>query len=51
MISAPVFVACVSCNAELQASIFTPQFLPILAMIGSQFVVVGGLVALLHRLK
>ena len=44
-------LACVSCNVELQAGIFTPEFLPILGMIASQFVVVGGLVSLLQRLK
>ena len=43
--------ACVSCNPTLQAGIFTDQFLPILGMIAAQFVVVGGFVSLLHRLK
>ena len=48
---APAFIACVSCNADLQSGIFTPQFLPILGMITSQFAIVGALVAILHRLK
>lgn len=43
--------ACVSCNPELQASIFTPDFPKILGLIVSQFAIVGGLVGMLHRLK
>jgi hypothetical protein len=45
------FLSCVSCNPEVQAGIFTPEFPRILAMIASQFVVVGAVVGLLHRLK
>ena len=51
MIAITALLMCVSCNPELQAGIFTSQFVPILGMIASQFVVVGGLVSLLHRLK
>ena len=43
-------LGCVSCNPELQANIFTSQFLPILGIIAAQFVVVGGVASLLHRL-
>lgn len=46
-----MLLACLTCNAELQADIFGPRFLPMLAMVLSQFVVVGGLCGLLHRLK
>jgi hypothetical protein len=35
----------------LQAGIFTADFPRISAAIASQFVIVGGLVALLHRLR
>jgi len=35
----------------LQAGIFTAQFVPILALIALQFIVVGGLAALLGRLR
>ena len=45
------FVACVSCNPELQTGIFTSDFPRIFAAIAAQFVVVGGLVGLLHRLR
>ena len=51
MVLTSALFACVSCNPELQAGIFTSQFLPIVGMIASQFVIVGGLVSLLHRLK
>lgn len=45
------FLSCVSCNPELQEGIFTPEFPRILAMIVAQFLLVGGVVGLLHRLR
>jgi hypothetical protein len=44
-------LTCVSCNPELQAGIFTSDAPRIFAAIASQFVIVGALVGLLHRLR
>ncbi len=51
MIWSHAAIACVSCNPELQARIFTPQFIPVVAMIACQFFVAAGMAALLHLLK
>lgn len=51
MTSLVVLFACVTCNPELQASIFSPQALPVVGSIALQFAILGGLAGLLHRLK
>jgi hypothetical protein len=46
-----LFLSCITCNPDVFAGIFTPEFLPIFGMIASQFIVAAALVSFLRRIK
>jgi hypothetical protein len=45
------WIACVTCNPDLQARIVSADFLPLLGMALVQVLTVAGLVSMLHRLR
>ncbi len=51
MTSLLVPFACVTCNPELQASIFSAHAFPVLGSIALQFAILGAVAGVLQRLK
>jgi hypothetical protein len=51
MLISYIVFGCLNCHPELQANIANPDFVSLLGIIMSQFMIIGGVVSTLERFK